>query len=339
MSLPLPEVHMDPSPNNSISSINNQNANTLPTTIDSTPTNSTNHSNVTTNTSNDGLKETSQSFPENSVAGCNQFGVLVHHQDKCNYILSQYCLPVSTSNNPIPKLCKFGDRECVVMKSQLLSTGTKIEQLSETTFSPSDQVFSKYGYNVCDTRLIKCFSPDCIDKKSNRDKVFHHSCFMHSLKKKENKDMKVLEINSVDDIILGLVRSDEDCTPLVKKLVSSEHKLIVPVCSKSCYNSVVRYKVKTEAAIKKRNKNMGTDMLPTNNNWDSDGIEGVCVSSSRVLVNWLTTEENATAYFGGSNKDGRTSSTRKETYHNIISKLIQKENGKNKNSKTIFIQL
>lgn len=149
--------------------------------------------------------------------------------------------------------------------------------------------------------------------------------------------MNILQINSPHDIIMGLIRSDEDCTALVTKLLSSEHKLIVPVCSKSCYNAIIRYKVKTEAALKKRSKNQDSTMLPTNSNWDSDGIEGVCVSSSRVLVNWLTTEENATAYFGGSNKDWRTSSTRKETYHNIISTLIKNENGEFTSLTYIFI--
>ena len=51
------------------------------------------------------------------------------------------------------------------------------------------------------------------------------------------------------------------------------------------------------------------------------------MSSIEVLIEWLTTEENATNYFGGLDVDGQTNSNRKETYHHQIRDLIKEENG------------
>jgi hypothetical protein len=46
-----------------------------------------------------------------------------------------------------------------------------------------------------------------------------------------------------------------------------------------------------------------------------------------LLIDWLTTEENASRYFGGADKDGRTQSERRDAYHHLIKDLIFKENG------------
>ena len=63
--------------------------------------------------------------------------------------------------------------------------------------------------------------------------------------------------------------------------------------------------------------------------WDNDGdtSEGV-KSSIEVLVNWLTTEENCSQYFGGIDSNGRTNGNRKEVYHHHIRDIIKLENGK-----------
>jgi hypothetical protein len=91
--------------------------------------------------------------------------------------------------------------------------------------------------------------------------------------------------------------------------------LIFPVCSKRCYKYVSSYNCKKEI------------VTSNSSTWEGDGSKDT-KSSSEVLINWLTTEENSVNYFGGSDKDGRTSSTRKETYHNQLVDLIKQENGK-----------
>jgi hypothetical protein len=62
-------------------------------------------------------------------------------------------------------------------------------------------------------------------------------------------------------------------------------------------------------------------------NWDKHGTDK-CKSSIDVLMHWLTTKENATKHFVGLDKDVKNSSDRTEFYHNGISAIIKKENGK-----------
>jgi hypothetical protein len=338
-SLPTPVVNTEPPTNNNISDadpfLSPHQENTSPS-IDLVDVDS----NESTNTVNPKLPSfvtttdevTTNNIPTDErnhtrVANCKHYGVAVYHQNEKEHVLSQYCVPVGTSNTHLPLLCKYGKRECVVYKSQVLLTGKNIADLSKTTFCPSDSLISKYGYTTNDTRMLKCFNPECIDKKTNRDKIFHHVCFKHSFKKKENQGMKLLTIKNVKDEILGLIKSEDDITVLIEKLLLTNSNVILPVCCKRCYNSIESYLAKTEKAKSKLMKKAIECNQPTNSNWDKDGVEGVSKCSGRVLIEWLTAEENASAYFGGSDKDGRTSSTRKETYHNVISKLIREENG------------
>jgi hypothetical protein len=49
-------------------------------------------------------------------------------------------------------------------------------------------------------------------------------------------------------------------------------------------------------------------------------------------------ESNLSDYFGGLDKHGRTNANRKETYHNLLSKMIQQqENGKLYSSFVIIV--
>ena len=57
------------------------------------------------------------------------------------------------------------------------------------------------------------------------------------------------------------------------------------------------------------------------------------------IVDWLVTEENSKLYFGGKNKAGKTSGNRKETYHNLLSDLIKKENGSICTPKSIWSKI
>ena len=61
--------------------------------------------------------------------------------------------------------------------------------------------------------------------------------------------------------------------------------------------------------------------------WEKDGTS-TKMCSIKVLVEWLTTEENCSQYFGGLDANGRTSADRKEAYHHRIRDLIKQENGK-----------
>ncbi len=61
--------------------------------------------------------------------------------------------------------------------------------------------------------------------------------------------------------------------------------------------------------------------------WEKDG-EGSIRSSMEILIDWFTTEENVSKYYGGTDKHGKTNAERKEGYHFSIKDLIEQENGK-----------
>jgi hypothetical protein len=63
-------------------------------------------------------------------------------------------------------------------------------------------------------------------------------------------------------------------------------------------------------------------------NWDKDSNGGKNPSSIEVLIEWLTTEENASQYFGGVNEAGKTNAMCKEGYHKLIKELILQKTGK-----------
>jgi hypothetical protein len=49
--------------------------------------------------------------------------------------------------------------------------------------------------------------------------------------------------------------------------------------------------------------------------------------SEDCLIDWITTIENASSYFGGVGKDEQASANRKHMYHLLLSDTICKENG------------
>jgi hypothetical protein len=130
-----------------------------------------------------------------TVPNIRDYGIILHHEKENHTVLSQYCLPINTSLTNDVSLCKFGERSCVVHKAKLLTEGSNIPQLSSTAFSASTDNYGKYKYSIMDTRLVKCFNPNCIDTKTDRDKMFHHVCFMHSFTLKTNKGTDLITLD------------------------------------------------------------------------------------------------------------------------------------------------
>ena len=88
--------------------------------------------------------------------------------------------------------------------------------------------------------------------------------------------------------------------------------IILPVCSKSCYNAMLRNR-KDADKVARKEKNYNSNQL--NVRWDSDGGNGKLLSEE-VIVQWLTTNENSDRYFGGViGQKKRTNGTLKDTYH------------------------
>jgi hypothetical protein len=247
-----------------------------------------------------------------------------YHELQKYSVLTKYCMPTEVSiNEDKNTLCKFG-RECLMLKSKLQSLGRKVPDTPPTVFTPAIGILKKYRYDVLDCTLMSCFEPNCKQKATKQPKLFHFGCYMHNILTSNDPNLKHIEVHDKDDYFLSLAHQNESSTfPDYSNAFCNNQSLLIPVCGKRCMtNSMAR-----KNARDKGTKTNDTISKGTNVPWDKDGSINIR-SSEQVLLDWLTTEENTSSYYGGVGKDGLTSSNRKHTYHLKIANEILKENGK-----------
>ena len=247
--------------------------------------------------------------------------VEVHHKSSKNYLLEPYCHPILDSAALSKEdTCKFG-RTCIVNKSKIFSYGEHLSHISSTIFKSNRKSSKKFHYDMMDTRLVTCFNKSCKSTNTKFPKTFHYICFQHMMTASSNHDMQFIEIENPGDNILKQITDEVDIKKVMDALQQDETKLIFPVCGKRCYNTVIHTR-------NKKDPKEDSDYAAAKS-WESDGnvMNGI-KPSIEILIGWLTTEENASKYFGGIDKNGRTSATRKEAYHYHIRDIIKAENGK-----------
>ena len=177
-----------------------------------------------------------------------------------------------------------------------------------------------------DTRLVHCVNKLCKYSHTKLPKSFHYVCFMHKIHTKANDGMDIIESIGIEDNMVDQLHKDIDIKSIYTTVKDSQHKLIFPVCGKRCYNTIMQSKKKT---TKTRSDYSQAQC------WDKDGNESKGIKSSiEVLIDWITTEENSSSYFGGLDPEGKTNATRKEGYHHYIRDIIKAENGKYLSFKT-----
>ena len=287
-------------------------------------------SEVTTSIPNTNYKSHSQpSSTPNYTLRNNPPGLCkLYHEDTQVFVLEKYCRPLSDTFSTLELGCKFNKRDCVVSKTKTLGKGRNMEELSDTVYHNPDGSTKKYNYKTVDTRLVNCFNKLCKSTNSKIPKCFHYVCYRHMMESQTDSAMKVLKVESekdkiVDHLIKGIKIKDIQNRILLHE---DNTNLIFPVCGKRCYNTVTfnRY----------INDTKGVSEYASGQSWDNDG--GTKNKSSiDVLIEWLTTEENSSNYFGGLDTDGRTNSNRKETYHLVIRDLIKQENGTDRSPDSI----
>jgi hypothetical protein len=134
-----------------------------------------------------------------------------------------------------------------------------------------------------------------------------------------NSDLAVIELEGKEDQILRYYNCNDDNREKVSSYISPSSRVIFPICGKCCFNKVTALRNLNEDNVIEEQRNAIF-------NWDKDGSD-VEKSSIELLIDWLTTEENVSKYFGSCDKYGRTQSERRESYHIRIKDLIKKENG------------
>ena len=248
----------------------------------------------------------------------NKFERVFHEQD-VNYIMTEYCLPISESFTCDQDICNF-KRDCIVSKKKILTKGSLLTSLSPTVYRCVPSVSKTNTYSILDVRILKCFNPSCKHPTTKKAKVFHHACFMHMLNTNETDDMPKIHIESSSDKIVELVDTKYDVSFL--NILSNDDftHLLFPFCGKRCFNTIINYRNK---AVNKS----GDSEYATTHSWDKDGSSKKRTSIV-VLIDWFTIQENCSNYFGGVDEKGRTNANRKDTYHYMIRDLIRNENGK-----------
>jgi hypothetical protein len=301
--------------------------NTQPTQV---PCNKTVTSTIVTQTQTSECIEDTKNLNimNTTVNNTNNDFVKVFHEESAFTVLSKYCLPVSQTPLDDNYVCKFPNRYCVMKRCKIFEGigGTNVPELSETAFEPNPKHAGTLTYAIIDVRIIKCCQPTCTNGLDGNPKLFHYSCFIHSFCIPDNRSMDIVELLAEDDKILKFLNIEE---PLLSKVVDEFKKgaqIVFPCCGKRCSKLVLASRKETKKKIEPNIISKPSDTNLTPPNWDKDGTEKT-KSSIDVLIHWLTTEENATRYFGGLDKDGKTSSDRKESYHNRLSDIIKKENG------------
>jgi hypothetical protein len=163
-------------------------------------------------------------------------------------------------------------------------------------YIPTNGKLKRYKYNVVDTRLLCCCYPKCSSIVTKQPKIFHHICYIHGLVIKEKEGLEMIELTSKDDKLFDLLNVPKKDKQGLFELSNEEAKLVFPVCGKWCFSNIQKYRIKDKIEA---NGNAGVY------NWDKDRTEHK-KSSIDILIDWLTTEENASKYFGGIDKNGKT---------------------------------
>ena len=245
--------------------------------------------------------------------------IRIHNQTTSHYIIDKYCHPVSDTFTSSSEPCKF-KRNCIVFKTKIIKVGDNLPNVSPTVFKNNSLPPKKCPYQLLDTRLVYCFNKLCkSSSNANCSKSFHFICYLH-MTRLSKPPMETLALHTKKEVVLKNVKKGIDMVEIIETLKNDTSHLIFPVCGKRCYNTVSK-------STTKKATGEPSDYTVTQS-WDKDGnVEKNIKSSIDVLIHWITTEENATRYFGGLDTDGKTSPNRKESYHHHIRDLIKEENG------------
>ena len=313
--------HIPPNETNTIEVTNNMSTSVQVTQSQNTIHPSSSKSTITIDNTNNTQSEIE--LPANPINTClyNNLPGLVrlYHNETSNYMLEQYCRPVVDTFLSTEGNCKF-HRNCIVSKLKLVNDGVNMRELSPTVYQKSMFSSKKSDYTKMDTRLVCCFNKLCKSTNVNLSKSFHYICYQNMIKKQSNLEMEVVEYSANKKNILHHIKEGIDMTQIEDTLKDKDPQLIFPICGKRCYNTVMK------ELIDKSSK--GESEYSIVQSWDKDGdVDTETKSSIDILIEWLTTEENATKYFGGLDIDGKTSASRKEAYHHLIRDMIMKENG------------
>ena len=238
-----------------------------------------------------------------------------------------------------PSSCKYTKSRCCLLKQWNLKEKKNRDIFkSSSTCQPQEDIVypipkNKMKNKTCtlaDTKLVICSNPKCYKTNEHGESeptVFHYCCYANNIEKDDS--MKELVY---DEDLDTLTESQLDKIEKISPEKVHNTNITLPVCGKSCYNAIVKSRKNKVEMMKKQAMAQDTNTTSRNipnqhKRWDCDGTEN-SLSSEEVIINWLTTNENAEMYFGGNHgTKNSVNGVTKDTYHVRISNLIHKENG------------
>ena len=175
-----------------------------------------------------------------------------------------------------------------------------------------------------DESILRCSNPYCRGGNGNEllptGNTFHASCYAHMI------------FN--DDTREHIIKFEYD----PKSPLTITKAIVFPVCQPACWttvNALQRNYYKNLPAPLKRSHNMregvrldDESLLPR---WEDDWVFENGPTSMSVLVDWVSDENNASAYYGAADTNtGNTKGITKDGYHNMIAVYIRDKTGKYK---------
>ena len=232
-------------------------------------------------------------------------------------VLRSYCLPCDKKYNIT---CRYGLRDCLYSKLKIDHQG-KVDSQVKTLYTIEKK--NKQNIKFIDSQPMTCFNKECkLQEDTSLPNFFHFCCYAYWIEENsKSSEHLYIQRSNVEEVCKVL---DVDLSS--HKEIFKRNSVILPYCKKRCFKAILSKIDSEKAAQSEEKKNLIY--------WDNDGKDGKR-SSEKVIIDWLVTEENSKLYFGGKNKSGRTNANRKETYHNLLSDLIKKENGTVRTAKSI----
>jgi hypothetical protein len=200
------------------------------------------NTNIITQTTTDDVDNTINSTQTSTQAILKDKYVRLYHEHKSYMVLEQYYLPVSTVN---PTIYKFPFRNCVVQRSKIIETGEQLSDISPIVYKPDPTVNKKLSYRKLDARYVRCFMSNCVDSDAESSKAFHFLCHVHNVNLKGEENYKLIEYKGGNDVLLDQVSmNDNEIKQQIREFPTMNTKLIFPLCSKRCFNSLQSHRKK-----------------------------------------------------------------------------------------------
>ena len=156
-------------------------------------------------------------------------------------------------------------------------------------FTVTSPFTNKTPTTTYDCRMLRCYNDKCgvsTNGDSPTRNVFHFCCYLAFFYRQNSSTNQFSHI-IVDKTNVSRVFEDESIERVtVDTVLEQSGNILLPVCSKRCYNAVKHStNIDGNVVVSKKKKTM------MESNWDNDGGPNAR-SSEKIIVDWLCDKNN-----------------------------------------------